>query len=426
MNSTSKKITDSDIELTIDLGKEDLDSYVNIAEGRISQEFETKGFRKGKVPKDVMRKELGAARILEEAMEIAMHDSLAKVIQSEQLDVVDTKDLKITTNEPTKLIYSVVVTVFPKIEIGSVADIKIKRKEIKVEDADINDALESIRNSRATFIDSTEPIKRGDRVEVDYEVSCDGKALEGGVSKNHPLVIGNNSFIPGFEDELIGLKKDDNKKFSLQAPADYYRKELAGKLLDFVVKIGNVQNVSLPELTDEFATSLGKVKNLAELKDGVSKGLLAEKQDKERQRARLEALGIIAEKANISAPEFMVAQQLDAMIKNFDAELHRSGLELGLYLAHINKTQDDLKKDWRPEAEKQVRILLTLHGISKENAIFADDKEVEETMAEVAKSYVSQQNIDAKDINLDAIRDNVRIKIQNDKTLDWVEKNCIE
>jgi len=426
MNSSSKKINESELELTIELGKEDLDGYVMMTEENLSREIEIKGFRKGKVPKDAIRKEVGAVRILEEALDLAMRDSLAKVVMAERLDVVDTTDLKIIENTPTKLLFSVKATVFPVIKIGSLDSLKIKRKEVSIEDSEIEDAINSLRNSRASFSDSDDPIKKNDRVEVDYEVSCEGKTLEGGVSKNHPLVVGNNSFIPGFEDQLLGLKKDEEKRFSIEAPADYYKKEIAGKRLDFVVKITKIQNVILLELNDEFASSLGKFKDLTELRENVKAGLLAEKKDKEKQRARLEVLKTISEKFNIPAPEFMVKQQLEAMIKNFDGELHKSGLELGLYLAHINKTQDDLKNDWKSEAEKQVRILLALHGVSKENNIFADDKEVEEATAEVAKSYIADQRVDAKDINLDAVRDNIRMRIQNDKTLDWIEKNCVE
>ena len=426
MNSSSKKINESELELTIELGKEDLDGYVMMTEEKLSREIEIKGFRKGKVPKDAIRKEIGAARILEEALDLAMRDSLAKVVMAERLDVVDTTDLKIIENTPTKLLFSVKATVFPVIKIGSLDSLKIKRKEVSIEDSEIEDAINSLRNSRASFSDSDDPIKKNDRVEVDYEVSCEGKTLEGGVSKNHPLVVGSNSFIPGFEDQLLGLKKDEEKRFSIEAPADYYKKEIAGKRLDFVVKITKIQNVILPELNDEFVSSLGKFKDLTELRENVKAGLLAEKKDKEKQRARLEVLKTISEKFNIPAPEFMVKQQLEAMIKNFDGELHKSGLELGLYLAHINKTQDDLKNDWKSEAEKQVRILLALHGVSKENNIFADDKEVEEATAEVAKSYIADQRVDAKDINLDAVRDNIRMRIQNDKTLDWIEKNCVE
>jgi len=426
MNSSSKKINESELELTIELGKEDLDGYVMMTEENLSREIEIKGFRKGKVPKDAIRKEVGAVRILEEALDLAMRDSLAKVVMAERLDVVDTTDLKIIENTPTKLLFSVKATVFPVIKIGSLDSLKIKRKEVSIEDSEIEDAINSLRNSRASFSDSDDPIKKNDRVEVDYEVSCEGKTLEGGVSKNHPLVVGNNSFIPGFEDQLLGLKKDEEKRFSIEAPADYYKKEIAGKRLDFVVKITKIQNVILLELNDEFASSLGKFKDLTELRENVKAGLLAEKKDKEKQRARLEVLKTISEKFNIPAPEFMVKQQLEAMIKNFDGELHKSGLELGLYLAHINKTQDDLKNDWKSEAEKQVRILLALHGVSKKNNIFADDKEVEEATAEVAKSYIADQRVDAKDINLDAVRDNIRMRIQNDKTLDWIEKNCVE
>lgn len=425
MNSSTKKINDSESELSIELGKEDLDNYVAIAEQKIGQEVEIKGFRKGKAPKDEIRKEIGAARILEEALDFAMRDSLSKVIVTEKLDVVDTKDLKITENTPTKLLFSVKVTVFPLIKIGSLEEVKIKRRDVTVEDDDISHAVESLRNSRAVFSDSDQAIKKDDRVEVDYEVSCEGKVLEGGVSKNHPLVVGNNSFIPGFEEQLIGLKNNEEKKFSLIAPIDYYKKEIAGKQLDFVVKIAKVQNVVLPELNDDFVIGLGKFKNLGELKESIKDGLLIEKKNKEKQRARLEVPTTIAEKFSIPAPEFMVNQQLEAMIKNFDSELHKSGLELGLYLAHINKTQDDLKKDWKGEAERQVRILLALHGVSKENSIFASDKEVDDATAEVAKSYMADQSVEAKDVNLDAIKDNIRIRIQNDKTLDWIEKNCI-
>jgi trigger factor len=422
MNSTLNKIQDGQIEATIELGKEDLDAFVNKAEKLLGQEFETKGFRKGKVPNDILRKELGAERILETALEIAVRESLASVIEKESLDVLDTSGLDIKENSPQKLVYKVLLTTYPQISIADLGDLKIQKREQEITEEETVKALDSIRSNRAKYSDKEGKAEKGDRVEVDFEVSSEGKVIDEGVSKNHPLIIGNGGFIPGFEDNLVGMGKGESKSFSLIAPTDYYAKDIAGKKLDFKVQMVDIKKVEKPEVDEEFLASLGSFTSLEELKGSIKDNLKRGKEEKEKQRIRLEILGAIIEKSKIKPPVNMVDRQLEIMIQNFDEELHASGLELGPYLTHISKTIDDLKKDWRKNAERQVQIALILHKVAKDNNFLIDDAELDLSVNQVAQSLISKDGLDKKNLDLGLIRENLRSRMLNDLALAHLEK----
>ncbi|HAU07593.1 MAG: trigger factor [Candidatus Yanofskybacteria bacterium RIFOXYD1_FULL_44_17] len=421
MNSTLKKINNNQCEILVDLGKEDLSTYVSQAEDMLCADFETKGFRKGKAPKEILRKELGAQRILEAALEIAVRDSLSKVIKENELDVVDTSKLEIKENGPAKLLYKVLVTTYPDIKIAELKDFKIAKKTQDATEEEVQATLQTVRNSKAKYLDKDGVAEAGDRVEVDFEVSLDDKVLDGGVSKNHPIIIGSKSFIPGFEESLVGMSKGEDKKFSLVTPKDYYKKDIAGKKLDFVVRLNDIKKVELPELSDELARSLGQFENVLALKKSIKEGIIKEKETKEQQRVRLEILEAIIKRSDMTVPEDMIDKQLDIMIQNFDEELHSSGMELGLYLAHINKTQDDLRKDWRKNAERQVQIVLVLHKIARTNNIVVDDAELEQVLGQTMQSIASG-GVDRKNIDSLAVKKNIRDRMMNEKTLTFLEE----
>lgn len=424
MQSSVKKIDSGIIELTVELVKDELQGYVSSVEERIGQEVAIDGFRKGKAPKDLVKKHVGAGEVLQAALENALEDSLAKVIRERDLDVASSTNLAIKENTGDKLKYTVTLTVFPEVTLPDLAQIKVQEHPAEVQEHELKETLDVVRNMRATFSEKEDAVQEGDRVEADFKVMLDGKAIEGGESKNHPLIIGGKNFMPGFEDQLVGLKKGEEKSFSLVAPADYFQKDLAGKKLDFTVKVNLVQTVRLPDLDDAFAQGTGPFKNLDQLKHNIREGMLQEKVAKEKQRVHLEILDKIMGASQIETPAFLVKEQLDAMIDNFDSDLHAKGMELGMYLAHIGKTQDELRKDWQKNAEKQTKIVLILHAVVKANGLAVTELETDSAANQTVQDLVSRGQVDPASLNLKAIKESVADRLRNQKALEFLEKNC--
>lgn len=425
VNNTLKKTDHNKYEVTVELGREELSGYLKKTEDRIVSETQIDGFRPGKAPKDLIRKKVGDKHILERALDIAVQDSLAKTLDEQQLEVIKVSDLDIKENSASKLIYTINVTIFPPIELPTLSQIKVKRKDVEVEPKDIENTMDFLRSSRSKFLPKKGPVEKGDRVEVDFEVTSDGLPVEGGVSKNHPVIVGENKFIPGFEEQLIGMEKDGEKKFSLKAPADYFHKSVAGKELDFSVKIISVQIIEKPVLNDEFAQSLGKFSNLNELEDNIKNGLTEEKKEKERQRLRLEILTRIFENSKVELPADMIEEKLNQMIVGFDNDLHAKGMELSFYLAHLGKTEDDLKKDWRPEAEKQVAFALILRKLAKVNNLYPSKEEIDERVDQAMQTLAVNGQFNPETVNLEGVRDAVAADMTNEKVFSFLETNCI-
>ena len=426
MNSSLKKIGSNKYELTVDLGHEELSGYIKKAEKAITDEVRVDGFRKGKAPKDLIRKEVGDQYILEQALDIAVQDSLAKTLNEKKLEVLEVSGLNVKENSAAKLMYSIQVVTFPDIELPKISDIRVKAREVGVEPKELADALDFLRTSRAKLVPKEGVAEKGDRVEIDFEVTSDGLPVEDGVSKSHPLIIGDNKFIPGFEEQLIGMKKDENKKFSLNAPTDYFHKSVAGKKLDFSVKVITVQTVDKQDINDDFVKSLGRFQKFEELEDNIRNGILEEKKMKEKQRLRLEILAKIFEKSKIDLPAEMVDGKVNEMIIGFDNELHTKGMELSFYLAHLGKNENDLRKDWRPEAERQVGFALILRKIAKVNNLAPSREEIEEEANRVAQTMVVRGQISPENLNLETLKEAIEGDLTNEKVFKMLEDSCIE
>jgi len=424
MNHNLKKIDQNQTELVVELARDDLKAYIDKIESEFGRDLQLDGFRKGKVPKDLLKKNLDAKQVLESALDLAMKDSLAKTIEKEKLDVLNVSKLEVKENTSEKLVYKVILTLFPEIKIKDFSKLKVDRRDIQVEQKDVDDTLETIKASRSILHDKDGVIQNGDKVEVDFEVRNNGQVLEGGISKNHPLIIGGRNFIPGFEDNLLGMKKGEDKTFSLIAPKDYYVKKIAGQKLDFTVKINSIKLVELPKIDDEFVKSLGDFQNISQLTNSIKEGIKEEKKLKEKQRVRLEIINNIVKSSSIEIPEILVNQQLDSMISNLDRDLHANEMELSLYLVQMGKTQDDLRKEWHDEAEKQVKIVMILHKIAKDNKILASREEVDETLSTTVQSMVMKGEVDKTDLDMESLRDNISGRIINEKVFDFLERAC--
>lgn len=367
--------------------------------------------------------------ILEATLDLAVRKSLAGAAEKQGLEVLKISDLAIKENSASKLLYSVVVATFPDVVLCDISSVKVKKTDPSVDEAEINQALDSIRNSRAKLVEKNREAQRGDRVEVDFEITSeDGLPIEGGISKSHPVVIGDNKFIPGFEDKIVGIKTGEEKRFMLAVPDDYFNKSVAGRRLNFFVKAVNVQKVVKPDLDDGFARSLGNFSNLNDLEKNVAERILEEKKAKERQKLRLEILAGILKKSRMEPPPKMVNEKLDEMVVGFDRDLHEKGLELSIYLAHLQKTEDDLRKDWQKEAERQVAYSLILRKIAKEKRLNLSDEEVEEAIngmlqKMIAGGQLSQENME--NVDLASIKEMVTNDLIIEKAFVFLEKECV-
>jgi len=425
MTSTNKKIDIDHIELAIELNHDELAEYVRLAEDALVQEVDIDGFRPGKAPREKVRQHVGEAKVLESALQTAVQRSLEKIIAEQKLDVIEATDLSVKENTPDKLVYTIRLHVFPEIKLPDLTTIKVGRREVTVETKEVDEALETVKASRAVLTDKTEPAVTGDKLEVDFEVKENGTLIEGGESINHPVVIGKDNFIPGFEDQLIGMKKGEHKEFSLTAPKDFANKALAGKKLDFVVTVKDVKKVTLPELNDQFAQTLGKFENLDQLMLNIRDGLTEEKKDKENQRLRLEIMNALIDKTDCKPSSAMVGEQMTVMIQNFDHDLHHHGMELSLYLAKIGKTQEDLKKEWRPEAERQVKMALVLHAVARENNIEITREETDEALESLIQSAMLRDGGASPNLDMERMRVSIQSRLMNEKTFQFLEKTCV-
>lgn len=424
MEISKKTVQPYLVEAHITLSKDELVVYMTQAKEEISQQVTVDGFRKGKAPKDVVEKQLNPELIRQEALEHALGDSFSKAAQQEQWDVMRTSDLKILKNTADVLEYSIRVHTWPALTLPDLGTISAVRRQVQVEEKELSEAMDTIRNMRATFLDKTGAAAQGDRVEVDFDVTLDGKPIEGGSSRNHPLIIGGKNFMPGFEEALVGLAAGDSKQFSLVAPDDYYEPKLAGKKVDFSVTVRRVQAVLKPEADDAFAKGLGQFESIEQLKDNLRRGIATEKQGKEKQRLRLEILDAIIAACSVPAPEELVTGELDDMVQRFSDDLKSRGIELPMYLARLKKTEEALRKDWKPEAERQVRIMLVLRAVAKDKGLTVLPEELEEAVRATIGELMKTGQLQEDQVDPERIRSALAQRILTDKTLAYLEDTC--
>lgn len=424
MHITTKEIDSSILTAHIELDASELAHYVERAKKQIAEEVTVEGFRKGKAPQHLVDKQLNTEVVRTEALELALEGSFSEAVVQQGWDIIRTTDLKVERNDATGLRYSVQVHLWPQVTLPDLETIKVPRKTIEVSESEIDEGLDTVRNMRATFLDKVEAAMAGDRVEVDFDASMNGTPIEGGSSRNHPLVIGGKSFMPGFEEELTGLKAGESRQFTLTAPADYYEPMLAGKRVDFSVIMRRVQSVLKPAADEAFAKSLGNFTGIEQLRVSLREGIANEKRAKEKQRVRLAILDAIIEKTSVPAPESLVKSELDEMVHRFGHDLQGKGIELSMYLARMKKTEDDLRKDWHAEAKRQVRITLVLRTTAKQKSIVVSPDEVEAALNEAIGELIRQGQMTEDQVDPQRIRNALHERMLTDRTLDFLEGTC--
>jgi len=417
-----KDLPKSQKEMSVEISVEEMEKYINQTVNKLSQAREFDGFRKGKAPKNIVEQHLGKAAIFEEATQIAIEDSYLKAIKENKLTPIGQPKAEITkaaAGNPFE--YKIIISVIPEVKLGDYKKItgKIKIEEIK--DDRVEREVKILRRKRASYITKKEPIQKGDRIEIDFESRVGGAKVEGGESKNHPLIVGDGNFVPGFEDKLIGMKESEKKEFDLVFPEDYYKKELAGKNVNFKVEVKIVQKVNLPELDDNFAKSLGKFESMDNLRKNIKEGMAIEEKEKAKEELRGKLVEQVCEKTVVEIPDVLIESELDAMINEFKNNISYSGIDFNEYLTSVKTNIDKLRIEWRKLAEKRAKTALVMGEIAAREKIKVDEKEVEEKANHTLKHYPNEEEIREK-IDIEKFKDYISGIIANEKVFEILEK----
>lgn len=394
MTTAFEKISPTQLTIVVSMPYAELEPLLAKAGEKLSSEIEIEGFRKGKAPYEIVKQKVGEFKILEEAARLCINKNFPKILEKIESGEFRDKSFE-PVGEPavaiTKLAlgedleYKITLFLLPQIELpdykAAAREVIAAKKAPEVTDAEIESSKNWLRESRSKLIAVNRGAEKGDRVEVDYEGRIGGIKAGGLESKNHPLILGQNRFIPGFEDNLIGMKAGEEKTFNVAAPGNYHARDLAGKTIEFTAKMNLVQKREMLEWNDEFAKSLGKFGSANDAEASIREGLKTEKEKREKERIRIAMIEAVAEKTPAEIPAPLIASELEKMVAELDQSISRMGLKFDDYLAHVKKTADDLKKEWRGDAEKRVKIALILREIAKRESLGPTDDEIKQAVS---------------------------------------------
>lgn len=392
INYTLKKLPKSLVEMKIEVPTEILETARKRACEQISRDVKIKGFRPGHVPPHILELHVDTKYIDAHTQDLAIQRAYAQVVVDENLQIAARPKVKIDTEEP--LAFTATVAVVPEVTIKDYKDIKVPKEEVKVTEKDIDDVVTDMKKYATTYKDVEREAKKGDRVEVDFEgFDKDDKPAAGTKSQNHPVILGENSLIPGFEDEIIGLKKDEKKEFDITFPKDYGKKDFQGKKLKFKVEVRRVEEAVEPEMNDEFVEKItGKKESLADFRKNIEKNLLTQKEEKAQQQRENKYIEELIKKADIELPEDLVDEEAEYVLQEVKDEIASKNFEFAKFLEQTKTTEEDLRKKYRPEGERRLKMRLAIQFILKAEKIEVTKEELAKELENVKSYYPENEH----------------------------------
>ena len=413
----------NEVKLEITVEAEKFENAMKKVYFQNAKYFNIPGFRKGKAPMNIVEKYYGAQIFYEDAFNEVATEAYEEALTENKIDVVSRPEVDIVQMEKGKdLIFTAVVQTKPEVKLGKYKGIEIQKIEYKVDKKDVDHELEHMQehNSRLVTVDDR-PLENGDTATIDFEGFVDGVAFEGGKAEGHELEIGSGTFIPGFEEQLIGMELENEEEIKVTFPKEYFSKDLAGKDATFKVKLHDIKKKELPELDDEFAKDVSEFDTLEELKKSIKEKLTKNKEQREKYETEEAVLKAVCEDSKLDIPSGMIELEIDNMLKDFEQRLSYQGLNLEQYLKMIGKTEEEMRKEYEPQAIEAIKSRLVLEAIMKAEKIEASEEEIKAKMEEMAKSYGKDVEELSKNENL---KNYLAEGIKSEKALEFIVNNA--
>ena len=385
VEKTDKK---NELKLEFKIEAEKFDEAMKKVYTKTAKYFNVPGFRKGKAPMHMVEKMYGTEIFYEDTFNELVPGIFEEELKNNNIEAVSRPDIDIKQiGKGQELIFTAVIQTKPEVKLGKYKGIEIKKIEYNVSDDDVNHELKHMQEKNARLVSVERPVKDGDITVIDFEGSIDGVPFDGGKAENHELTIGSKQFIPGFEDQIIGMKLEEEKDIKVTFPEDYFSKDLAGKEATFKVKLHEIKEKELPKLDDDFAKDTSEFETLAELKKSIKEKLEEENKHRAKHETENAVIEAVADTVELDIPSGMIETEIDNMVKDVESRLSYQGLNLEQYLKIMGKTMEEFRKQYEEQAQKTVKIRLVLEAIQKDLAVKVEESEIKDKIKEMSEAY---------------------------------------
>lgn len=390
MKVTAEHGENREVTLTIEVEQEKLENATDGAAKRIAGRVNIPGFRKGKAPRKIVENFVGKEAILQEAFEAVAQKAFDEALKEQDMEPVTRPEIDIVTLEEGKnVVFTAKFTQRPEVTLGEYKGLKVEKPEASVSEEDIDRQIEGMRQHQGTLIDAPADaaVKKDDFITLDFDGFVDGVPFEGGKGEDYPLQIGSGSFIPGFEDQLIGAKVGEEREVNVTFPEDYHAENLKGKAALFKCTVRSIKSRELPEVNDEFAKKASKFDTLAELREDIRKNLQESAARRAENERRTKAIDMATDNCTMEIPPVMVENRITAMIQEMAMRLEQQGMSLEQYLQYAGLDMARIRDEYRETAEKNVRTDLMLEEVAKAEDIKVDGRDLDQEVYAMALSY---------------------------------------
>ena len=413
----------NELKLTFTVEAEKFDEGMKKVYVKTAKYFSIPGFRKGKAPMSIIERTYGPSIFYEDTFNEIVPEIYEKELKENNIEAVSRPEIEITQMEKGKdLIFTAIVQTKPEVKLGKYKGIELEKIDASVNAADVKKELERMAEKNARLVSVEDrAVKNKDIAVIDFEGFVNGVPFEGGKAEKHELEIVSKTFIPGFEDQVIGMKINDEKDINVKFPEEYFSKELAGKDATFKVKLHEIKVKELPAIDDEFAKDVSEFDTLKDLKSSIKEKLTDEKKNQAKYQTEDAAIKAVCDNTKIDIPSGMIETEIDNILKDIDGRLAYQGLNLSQYLKMINKSEDDMRKEYEEQAANSVKTRLVLEAIVKKEKIEATDNEIQEKVKEMATNYGKNEDELMSNENL---KEYLKNNITTEKAIQFIVDNA--
>lgn len=421
-----EKVEDNKIKLEVEIPAPEVDTALDRAYRKVVKNVNMPGFRKGKVPRHVLESYFGPEVLHEDVLENLVPPAYQEALEESKFEPINQPDFELVRVEAGKpLLFNATIEVMPEAELAEYIGLEVEQDEVKVEDIQVDHHLYMLREQNARLVPrEDEPAREGDLVTIDFQGFVDGELFEGGEAEDYSLELGSRSFVPGFEEQLVGVKPGEEKEVKITFPDNYGNEELSGKEAIFQVKMKKIKEKQLPELNDDFVKEVSELDTLDEMKADLKEKMLKNAEEQSRIKLEESLIEKIASASKVSLPKVLVERQIDRMVDEMSGYLRSQGLSVEQFMDLSGKSMEELREQNRPEAEKRTKANLVLDAIAKKEGFSVDDSEVDSKINEIAETYNDQadrvKEVFEKQGRIPAIREELRIR----KVIDLMVENA--